>query len=264
MKSQNDNDLTEPVRFSRLKLMSKSAAHFAAGFGPETGPMRKGTALHAYLLGGEKRVAVYTGGRRDDRVKAWQAFKRDNEGQHILIPSELEAVAGMRASLERHGRAMWLLDGIQERRIHWTDAGRPCMGTPDNVIPKGGRTTLVELKTCITSHPERFVWQCRKLAYHAQCAWYRRGIELSGDYGPGPVDEVYMVVVESAAPYPVTVFRVDEPSLEAGEKMTRLWLEQLAVCEQKNHFPAYAESDVTLSVVDEEVELDWSSDGEAA
>jgi hypothetical protein len=258
VKPNNDN-ATEPVRFSRLKLMAKSAAHFASGFGPETGPMRKGTALHAYLLGGEKSVAVYTGGARNDRFKAWQAFKAQHEGKHILIPSELETVAGMRKSLERHERAMWLLDGIQERTIRWTDAGRACMGTPDVVIPKANRRIVVDLKTTRTSHPERFVWECRKHAYHAQLAWYRRGVELCGEYGSDPIDEVFIVAVESTAPYPVTVFRLDEPSLEAGEKMCRLWLEQLAVCEKDNHFPAYTESDVELSLVETEVDLDWEA-----
>lgn len=264
MKSSNDNQELEPVRFSRLKLMGKSAAHFAEGYGAETGPMRKGSATHAYLLGGDKKVVTYTGGRRDDRIAKWREFKAEHAGMHILIPSDLEDVAGMRKSLERHRRAMQLLDGIQENRIHWTDLGRSCMGTPDVVIPKNGKTIGVELKTCQTSHPERFVWQCRKLAYHAQCAWYKRGIELCGNYQPAAVDEFYVVAVESSAPYPVTVFKLDEESLEAGAKMNRLWLEQLLVCEEHNHFPAYAESDVLLSVVETELALDWSSDGEAA
>lgn len=264
MKSSNDNQPPEPVRFSRLKLMAKSAAHFAEGYGTETGPMRKGTGLHAYLLGGEKAVAVYTGGARNPNFSKWQAFQAAHQDKHILIPSELEKVAGMRKSVERHARASWLLDGIQERRITWTDAGRACMGTPDNVLPKDGKKILVELKTCETSHPEHFVYKCRRYAWHAQCAWYKRGVELCGEYGPGPVDEVFIIAVETSAPYPVTVFRLDQESLEAGAKMARLWLEQLLVCEKNNHFPAYAESDVLLSVVDQAPDLDWSSDGEAA
>lgn len=258
MKPTNDNQPPEPVRFSRLKLMAKSAAHFAEGYGAETGPMRKGTALHAYLLGGDKSVAVYTGGARNPKFKAWQAFQAAHAGQHILIPSELEKVAGMRKAIERHARASWLLDGIQERRIHWTDAGRACMGTPDSVIPKDGKKILVELKTSETSHPELFRFKCRRYHWHAQVAWYARGVELCGEYGAGPVDEHYIVAVESSAPYPVTVFRLDQPSLEAGAKMTRLWLEQLAVCEANDHFPAYAESDVPLGVIDDGPELDWS------
>lgn len=267
MKSSNDNHPPEPVRFSRLKLMGKSAAHFAEGYGPETGPMRKGTALHAYLLGGESRVVTYMGGARNSKFKKWQEFQAQNVGKHILIPSELAIVAGMRKSIERHRDAMWLLDGIQERRITWTDAGRSCMGTPDVVIPKPGRKIGVELKTTRTSHPEKFIWECRKHAYHAQCAWYERGIELCGEYGAGPVDQFFIVAVESTAPYPVTVFEVERPSLDAGARMNRLWLEQLLVCEKANHFPAYTESIVKLNVVDTELDLDYSGlegEGEAA
>lgn len=266
MKSQNDNHALEPVRFSRLKKMALSAAHYAEGFGKETSPMRKGTAVHAYLLGGEKNVAVYTDGARNAKFKKWQDFQARNVGKHILIPSELEGVAGMRKSLESHPRAMSLLDGIQERTITWEEGGRACMGTPDVVIPKNGKTIGVELKTTQTSHPERFVWQCRKMAYHAQCAWYKRGIELCGNYQPALVDEFFIVAVESTAPYPVTVFKLDQESLEAGAKMNRLWLEQLLVCERNDHFPAYTESDVLLSVVETAPELDWSGldEGEAA
>ncbi len=41
MKSRNDNAKREPepLRFSRLKLMGKSAAHYAAGYPEETSLM---------------------------------------------------------------------------------------------------------------------------------------------------------------------------------------------------------------------------------
>jgi hypothetical protein len=247
----------EPLRFSRLKLMAKSAAHYAAGFGGETGAMRKGTALHSFMLGGADRVVLYEG-RRDARMAAWRDFQAANDGRHILIKSELDPVEGMRRSLEAHPRAMALLSGIQEQRIDWTDNGRACRGTPDAVhVRQDGSKVGVELKTCVTSHPERFTWQCRKMAYHAQCAWYKNGLERSMAYPPGPVTEFYVVAVESAAPYPVTVFRVDDESLKMGHKQNRLWLEQVLNCERSGHFPAYVETDVTLSVLDEGDGLEW-------
>lgn len=250
----------EPVRFSRLKLMGKSAAHYLAGFGGETVSMRKGSAVHSFMLGGPEKVAVYTG-RRDARIEAWRDFQAANDGKHILIPSELAAAEGMRASLEAHPRAMDLLSGIQERRIEWTDLGRACAGTPDAVhLLAGGKKVGVELKTSVTSHPERFSWQCRKMSYHAQCAWYKHGLERTLAYPPGAVTEFFVVVVETTVPHPVTVFRLDEESLRMGHKQCRLWLEQLLVCERAGHFPAYTESDVTLSVLDEGDGLEWGEE----
>lgn len=247
----------EPLRFSRLKLMAKSAAHFQAGFDGESASMRKGSAVHAYLLGGAGKVVLYEG-RRDPRIAAWRDFQAANDGKLILSPSELDAADGMRRSLEAHPRALALLGGIQEQRIDWQDMGRACRGTPDAVhLLPGGKKVGVELKTSVTSHPERFQHQCRKMAYHAQCAWYKNGLERTMAYPAGPVTEFYVVAVESAVPYPVTVFRLDEESLRMGHKQNRLWLEQLLGCERTGHFPAYTEADVTLSVLEDGDGLDW-------
>lgn len=255
----------EPLRFSRLKLMAKSAAHYAHGSSSEGGALRKGSALHAYLLGQSDRVVVYEGGARNPRFKAWQEFEAAHEGKHILIPSEIGPVEGMRKSLESHPRAMELLSGIQEERIEWDIAGRACAGTPDvvHLLPDGSKR-LVELKTSRTADPNLLKWHAKNLAYHAQVAWYAHGLEQTMAYARGPVTEVYVVAVESVAPYPVTVLRVCESMLERGRRQWRLWFERLRVCESTGHFPAYVEGDIDWEDEgDEGVELNWD-DEEAA
>lgn len=253
----------EPVRFSRLRLMAKSPAHYAANSVEETGPMRKGSALHAYLLGGESRVVVYRGGRRDKRIEAWREFQAEHAGKHILSPSELATVEGMRRSIERHRRAMDLLDdGIQEQRITWDFNGRACAGTPDVIKPSRGKKRIVELKACHTTEPERFMSHADKCAYHAQVAWYGEGAERCKQYEAGPVDETFVVAVEDRAPYLVTVFRVHEKTLERGRRLWRGWFERLLVSEQANHFPGYAEGDVVWNADERDgYGLDW---GDAA
>lgn len=258
--SSNDNTRLDPVRFSRLKLFGKSAAHYALGRTDETASMRKGTAVHSYLLGDATRVAVYEG-RRDERTKAYQAFLEEHPDCDILSPREAVDVEGMRAALLKHERATELLAGIREERIEWTLAGRACAGTPDVVHINGdGTKCLVELKTSQSSAPDLFRWQARKLAYHAQLAWYGTGLETALVYKPGPVTAQYVVVVESAQPYPVTVFRVTDGLRRAGERQYRIWFEQLLVCERTGNWPGYVESDVELD--EDEVELEW--DDEAA
>jgi PDDEXK-like domain of unknown function (DUF3799) len=235
----------DPVRFSRLKLMAKSAAHFEAGYGAETGPMRKGSALHAYLLGGSEKVSVFRDGIRNKKSAKWIDFQAEHQGKHILIPSELAAVEGMRRSVERHQRAMDLLDdGVQETRITWDLGGRACAGTPDVVKPGKGRKRLVELKSCDTSAPDLFRWKGKRMGYPAQVSWYADGLERCLNYTPGAVDEAYVVAVESTAPYPVTVFHMAESILAAGRRQWRVWFEALRNCEQSGSFPPYAQSDV--------------------
>lgn len=256
--SSNDNDL-EPVRFSRLKLLGKSPAHYAANPNLEGGGINKGSALHSYLLGDADRVVIYEKAR-NKKHKAYQAFLEEHPDCEILSPREAVDVEGMRESLHRHERAMQLLDGIREERIEWSLGGRACAGTPDVVHLRAEGKVLVELKTGQSSAPDIFRWQSRKLAYHAQLAWYARGLEMASVYTPGPVTEQYIVAVESSAPYPVTVFKVTDALRRAGEKQCRIWFEQLLVCERTGRWPGYVDADVELD--EEERELDW--DDEAA
>lgn len=264
--SMNDNAL-EPVRFSRLKRLGKSPAHYACAQ-EDSAALRKGGALHAYLLGQSHKVAVYEDGKRDKRSRAYQDFLAQNPEKLVLIPSELAPVEGMRAAIEMHGRALELLDGIRERTLTWDIAGRACQGTPDVVhVRPDGSKVLVELKTARTSAPELFKWQARNMAYHAQVAWYADGIERSMAYAPGPVTEHYIVAVESTPPHPVTVLRVCPSMLERGRRQWRLWFETLLVCEASGRFPGYVEGDVDWE--DEERDgdgLDWGddTDGEEA
>lgn len=250
----------EPVRFSRLKLFGKSAAHYAANARDDSASLRKGGATHSYLLGDEGSVVVYEDGARNPRHKKYQDFLSANEDKLILSPSEFTDVDGMRRAIMRHPRAVQLLDGIREERIEWSIAGRACAGTPDVVhLRPDGTKVLVELKTSVSAAPDLFRWQAKKMAYHAQLAWYAQGLELSMAYKPGPVVEQYIVAVESSPPYPVTVIRVTDKMRDSGLRQCRFWFEQLLVCESSNHFPGYVEADVDWDVEDE---LEW--DEEAA
>lgn len=251
----------EPVRFSRLKLMAKSALHFHEGTAVEGGPIRKGTGLHAYMLGGAERVVVYGGGRRDKRVKAWQEFQAEHVDKHILIPSELESVEGMRRSLEGHSRAMALLDGLQERRITWTYDGIPCAGTPDVVLPFRDCVDLVELKTCESSKPDWFFKRARNYGYHGQVDWYSHGVTHCSQYKVPRVRDHYIVAVESTKPWPVTVIHLNEQRLLRGRQLWRGWWEHMKVCEQSNSWPAYAQTDVEWGDDSDDFGLQW---GDAA
>lgn len=251
----------EPVRFSRLKLMAKSAMHFSEGTDVEGGHIKKGSALHAYLLGGADAVAVYKGGRRDKRIKAWQEFQAEHEGKHILSPSELESVEGMRRSIEKHPRAMALLDGLHERRITWTYDGIKCQGTPDVVIPVSDGVDITELKSCESAKPDWFLKRARNFGYHAQVDWYSHGVTRCAQYKVPRVRDHYIVAVESHKPWPVTVVHLDERRLQRGRALWRGWWEQMKVCAESDSWPAYAQSDVEWGDDVDDFGLQW---GDAA
>jgi hypothetical protein len=253
----------EPLHFSQLKKLARSPAHYACPEEEDTASLLRGRATHAYMLGQKHRVVLYEDGKRDLRQEKYRDFVAAHPDSEILIPSEMADVAGMRASLERHPRAMELLEGEQERTIQWDIGGRRCEGTPDVLRLFTDRKRLVELKTDQCSAPDLFKWKARRrYFYHAQVDWYSNGCELTMSYPQLPVDEHFVIAVESKPPYPVTVFNVRESILKAGRKQWRIWFEQLRTCEASNTFPPYVQSDVDWEDEEGDFELDW--DEEAA
>lgn len=269
-----------PVHFSRLKKIRLSPAHYLEAEEAATTSTRKGDGTHSVLLG-SKPVVVFRDGVRNKKSAKWIDFQAEHEGKCILIPSEAGDVVGMRRSIERHGRALALLGqgagdrAVREALIDWQFAGRACAGTPDVVLLDGlpamrfrGRNypacegkVVVELKTSKTAAPWSFPWEARRYAYPTQVSWYKEGIERTPVYPAGEVSDAFIVVVESTAPYPVTVFHVDPRALSKARMEWRGWMDRLLECERRGEFPAYTDDDVELGL-DDEAGLDW--DREAA
>jgi hypothetical protein len=251
------------THWSDLKRMDDSPLAFKEGGGrPSTAPMEKGTGLHAYLLGGESKVAIYTDGNRDERHGKYREFLAENPGKHILIPSQIETVKRMRDRVEANVDAMRLLEGAQETQIRWTTLGRKCAGTPDVVLVRDGKKVGVELKASQSVKPRKFFYKARGLFYHAQCAWYRDGINKTTAYDPnlGDCEEYYVIAVEMLPPFDCVVYQYDERSLELGHKINMLWLEKLNNCERSDFYPGYAQGIVPLSAF-EDRDADEGSDG---
>ena len=236
------------VRFSRLKLMARSPAHFFAHPQGVSSSMDKGSAVHSAVLGG-KRVCFYdkqteSGASAPRRGKDWEAFQSANADALILSRSQYDEVSRIVESVRAHKDAMFLLAENQEQTLMFEMMGLECRTTPD-----ARRAGLVsELKTCRSSDPRRFQWDSIRAHYHAQVAFHAEGarrVKLEQSTPDG-----YIVAVETSAPYPVTVFKLTPRALEQGLKSIRLWMEQLKGCLASNQWPAYAQSYVDLDVPD--------------
>lgn len=239
-----------PVRFSHLKAFGRSAAHGHLARTSEfkaTKAMLVGTAVHAVTFG-TKEVAAYDGVRRG---KAWEEFRDGHPHLHIMSPAEYYDVSNMASALKRSDLAMDVLRGVTETTVAFDWYGRKCRATPD-VRQTGGVT---DLKTTVTSDPAKFMWQSAKMGYHAQLRMQQIACGLDIDA------PAHIVAVESKPPYPVTVFRLTEDALMAGEKLLFLWMEKLKACEDAGEFPGYAQSVVELGIPGD-VELDFGDDNE--
>jgi exodeoxyribonuclease VIII len=239
-------DRTAPVRYSHLRLLAKSPAHFRAGYGEQTSAMELGSAVDALLLNGQAVVA-YPGAVR--RGKEWEAWKAAHEGSFIVTQSTLDTAEAMKASVMASPEAARLLLGpsvTRQERLTWKWGDRAITGEPDAFV---AGQYVVDLKTTQCAAPDKFRWQALRLLYHAQLSCYGAGIAAVKG---APVKDHYIVAVESKAPYPCTVLRVSDNLIEQGRQMVASWLERLKVCEDADQWPGYSQSIVDLDAPEDD------------
>jgi hypothetical protein len=239
--------LSVPVRYSNLKHLAKSPAHYLHAINcprEDSGPLRIGRLVHWHLLGAmpddeDGEIHIYDGERRG---KPWEAFAELHAGSEIVTRKEWERALPIADAVRRNRDAMKLIDGaLCEQPIKWSIAGRACSSRPDAFF-RGG--PLTDLKTTNDASIAGFQRMIFRMAYQAQAAMYRDAlasvdIETRGSF---------IVAVETKAPYPVTVFSLTDAMLDHGRRMYRGWLETLRNCEQSNQWPEYAQTVVTCDV----------------
>ena len=246
----------ERVRFSHLKAMGRSAQHYLEAVRDSqkaTRGMNVGAIGHALALGGE--LVVYPGKVR--RGKQWDAFAAEHRGERIVLRSEYEQGAAVADAIRNHRLAAPLLEGHRELTLQWEMQGLKCRGTPDVRT----HDYIVELKLTADGRPERFDWHAKRMHYFAQLDWYQTGCEYAGVPRPR---EAYMIVAEMTPPYVVTVRSVERRALEQGHRTWRLWFETLRGCVESDEWPGYCESILPIDVPDDDTELTFADDEEAA
>ncbi len=245
------------LRFTRLKLIAKSPAHYAWSLTEdmeETLSMRLGSGCHAIAFG--TPFVVFTGKKRAG--KEWEAFEIEHAGKLILNATEHRKAQAMADALRRDPVASSLLFApgtIHEQLIEWDWNGRPCRSTPDARRPG----VVIDLKSCRDASPRKLRYQARDLSYHAQVGFYSKAVETICE----PVRERYLVAIESTEPFPVTVLHVGQADIDEGLRLCDRWRAQLEACEASDRWPAYASGVLPFSVADETEEDDGFFDDDA-
>jgi len=230
------------VRFSNLKLMGKSPAHYNARMtGPAFEPsraMKIGSATHRLVLGeGPGRAIVRFDGEAR-RGKEWVAFEAANPTADILTAPEWAEAEILAAAVAASPAAQDVLRAARyEVPLDWEMCGMRCTTGGIDIV---GGDYIADLKTAQTSEPNAFGRQAFGFSYHAQLAFYLEGARQNGL----AVDRALVVAVESVVPHCVTVLRLAPELLEHGAQLCRLWLERLKACMEADEWPGYAQSPV--------------------
>lgn len=241
-------DLTQhPVRFSHLKAYGRSAMHGLLARTEEQASnqaMQRGTAVHAILFG-TRQVVPWDGPVR--RGKAYDEFVAGNPDAEVMTQTDYAKAHGMATAVRQSKLAMAALEGEQEKTIFFDWFGRKCRATPD----VRGNGYVTELKSSASSDPGRFVWHALRMQYNAQLRMQQIACDMDI-----LTAKAFIVAVEQAPPYPVTVFQVQYNALEVGERNLTLWMERLKNCEGSGYWPPYTESIVPLDMP-EDFELEY-------
>lgn len=231
------------LRYSLLKKMGTSPAHYRHAVLRDSDDslcLRLGSITHAMLF--DQPYAVFTGKQR--RGKDWDAFETEHADKPIANVTEATNCRCIVEALRNDPIASDLLFApgmVHEERIDWTWRGRKFRSTPD----ARGNRRIVDLKTTRCADPERFRWDAIKFGYHAQLALYQQAaLDGLGEQ----IDELYIVAVESKAPYCVTTMRLTPTTVALGMQACCAWFERLRVCEESNSWPGYAMSVVDLDM----------------
>lgn len=261
-----------PTRYSLLKKLALSPAHYLhaaqqpqddeslvaklSGLAPvgtkRPEAFRIGSAIHYLLLGDPGKIGVIDARRGTKTWASSEASLREEGCVELLNPRENALVRSLFGAIQRNEIAMRLLfDGtIIETRIDWTFNGKATRSTPDARRPRGH---VVDLKSTVCAEPEAFMRHGGRLFYHAQAALYLDAIETL-DARP---EEAYVIAVEKSPPFPVSVFRFHERTLERGAKLCRAWIERLVACETTNEWPEYLLDVGTFDLGGDDLELEF-------
>ncbi len=233
-----------------------------------TPALERGTALHLATLEPETFEGRYVtlgrceGKRKDGERCAYQgSVYRDGQSfckSHdpgkgeapddptiaVLAEADYASVLGMRDAVLRHPRSGSLFEGRGELEVTGVfedpETGVLCKIRPDRLVERANLS--VNLKSTRDASPWVFGSDAARRGYHRREAFYRRGLAALGTECTASA----LVTVESAPPYSVACYLIDEDDLRiTSDEVTRL-LDHFKYCEAEDYWPGYGDEFLTL------------------
>lgn len=247
----------DAISITRLKELRRSPLHYrhALEHPKQTGPLSLGVAAHCATLEPERfgrefavwsRRSETTGNLCPRNGKWWDAFQAENAGKTIITEDECTPALALAAAVRADPvAAPYLESGEPEAAMTWTGWGRPCKGRVDWLTNRDGEPVLVGLKTARDCRPFIFGSASAKLGYHLQWGFYLNGYSIIKD---GVRPRMVEIVVESAPPHAVVVYRIPDDVLLQGEEEFLQLLEVLDRCERNNEWPGPATEEQVLTL----------------
>ena len=222
-----------------VKFIQYSPAHYKAYLTEpreQTDAMALGSAIHMAILEPNLFESTYVCKPQDMSfaTKEGKEWKSKNAGKSILAFDKFETCLRIRDKFNKSPiLKAYVSGGEAESSWFWEDpqTGLVCKCRPDYLIGN----TILDIKTTEDCRPNHFQYQIRKYRYDVQSAFYVRGMEKC----LGSKVNFLHVVVEKNAPFEVSVYQLDEASIERASLDVHNALFQMKECMDKNEWPGY-------------------------
>jgi PDDEXK-like domain of unknown function (DUF3799) len=229
-----------------------------------------GSLSHRLLLGAGDEVAIVNAS--DWRTKAAKEARAEARARHaipVLRHKHEEAQAKaeiIRAQLLELG--FDLTKGHSEVTAFWRETWEPgkqieCRARLDHLIIGDGRAVILDLKSTASANPSDVARSASSFGYHIQETAYRCAIETIRPDLTGRVDFAFLFY-ELEEPYAVTPARLSGSFRELGSRQWARAVQQWGSCLERNAWPGYTESVVTLEPPPWALKDDLEAQSEAA
>ncbi len=224
------------LSYSSLKHFYKSPLDFLKYINKDfswTDPMILGSLTDCLLLEPEKFEEKFINIPNIDRrtkagKEAWAELQK-NIGDKIPVKKDLLDKANfMKEALEQNPMSKMLLNNTTEvqKHIEFKYKGLTIRGILDGFGEFDGKPFIFDLKTTSESDPKSWYRSIIKYMYHLQAAISQAGIFNEGFIMP----DFYHIIVETAAPYKVSVVKFCPETLKAGKKILKKIVSDFNYC----------------------------------
>jgi hypothetical protein len=237
---------------SGLKKFHTSPAHYQTSIHMPDEPteaMLFGRYFHQAVRERENFEKLFTcvpeGMRRDERMKAYQDFKAENQGKTILTSNQYEQLACMIDTVDHNSEVLALLQGGRKEvsmfAIHPIAKvlvkGRADQITVSHEIP--------DFKTCESAAPLDFERDTYKYKYHWQAAFY---LDLYRAITGEDATMFPHIAIEKkpvwnkkrgCKEHPIAIYNLDDGALDKGREEYLEVLFRYAECLKTDEWPCY-------------------------
>ena len=200
-----------------------------------------GSGLHELILEPEMFDLNYivcpkVDGRTKEGKQQMIEFTEKSEGKTILFDNEMDMIRQMADNaLKNHTLLEIMKESYREISCYTVDevTGLKVRMRPD--IMSSTKSTIVDLKSCVDSSPQKFKNDCYKYSYSLSGAYYSDFIGR---------ENYIFAAAEKTAPYQVALYVLNDEMMEYGRNQYRMGLDLIKFCQDHNFYPSYNEFEI--------------------